>query len=433
MAILFYEGLPGSGKSYEAMATQIIPMLQKGREVVAYIEGLNHERIAEVAELPVERVHELLHVLTRDDMRPREAKKDGKTVPIDGTWLDKTRDNAFHVFDESQNWWPNRLRATEALTQFVTEHRHRGIDILLMGQSLKDVLALWRRRVDQKFTFLKLTALGSSKRYRITISKGQGDDQFVKVSDRISKYDSKYFGTYASHVSDSTNTDTYTDKRVNFMSSGFIKYAVPIAIFLAVWGGSKSWSFFHPAPPPPKKTAASPAPTLAKPASGPVAARTNPGQGDAKPDTRSPQERHLSDLSKSARIRLAGLMEAAGHLTGVVEWVEGDMRVVERVTLDQLRDWGVDVEHTRGSVRLKLGQWVELATMWPIGESESRVSEYRQSTIRPASDGGLPPSDAGRVVAAASLPGYGLTIIDSEREPSSPAQRTTSRIPGRDL
>jgi zona occludens toxin len=56
MAILFYEGLPGAGKSYEAMATQIIPFLQKGREVVAYIEGLDHERIAVAADMPVERV-----------------------------------------------------------------------------------------------------------------------------------------------------------------------------------------------------------------------------------------------------------------------------------------------------------------------------------------------------------------------------------------
>jgi zona occludens toxin len=39
----------------------------------------------------------------------------GKQVQIDGTWIEKTRDNALHVLDEAQNWWPNRLRATEAL------------------------------------------------------------------------------------------------------------------------------------------------------------------------------------------------------------------------------------------------------------------------------------------------------------------------------
>ncbi|MFM9928354.1 zonular occludens toxin domain-containing protein [Variovorax sp. H27-G14] len=181
MAILFYEGLPRAGKSYEAMATLIIPWLQKGREVVAYVEGLETEecqtRIAEVAGITLERVRELLFPLTREDMRPREEKKNGKVVQVDGAWIEKVRDNALHVFDETQTWWPNKLRATEALTQFVSEHGHRGMTVLLMGQSLLDLVALWRRRVDQKFTFLKLTALGSDKRYRVTVFKGQGNGE----------------------------------------------------------------------------------------------------------------------------------------------------------------------------------------------------------------------------------------------------------------
>lgn len=44
--LIFHEGLPRSGKSYEAMVRHIIPALQKGRHVWAYIEGLNHARIA---------------------------------------------------------------------------------------------------------------------------------------------------------------------------------------------------------------------------------------------------------------------------------------------------------------------------------------------------------------------------------------------------
>ena len=228
MAILFAEGLPRSGKSYETMAKQIIPWLKKGREVVAYIEGLEtlecQQKIADVAGMPLERVQQLLFPLTREDMRPREEKRGAKVVQVDGAWIEKTRDNALHVYDEAQNWWPNRLKPTEALTQFVTEHGHRGITIILMGQSLMDVLALWRRRVDQKFTYLKLTAIGQDNRYRVTIHKGQGNDEFVKVKDSVSKYDPKYFGTYKSHTSADVDTDTYTDNRVNVLKSGAFKY-----------------------------------------------------------------------------------------------------------------------------------------------------------------------------------------------------------------
>jgi len=425
MAILFYEGLPGAGKSYEAMATQIIPALLKGREVVVYIEGLEtqecRQRIAEASGLPLEQVEQLLFPLVRDDMRPRTAKgANGKDVQIDGAWIEKTRDNALHVFDEAQNWWPNRLKATEALTQFVTEHRHRGIDVLLMGQSLLDILALWRRRVDQRFTFLKLTALGTDKRYRVTVAKGQGNDEFVKVGDKLGKYDPKYFGTYRSHVSDDTNTETFTDKRVNAFAGIGFRYGVPLVLVLATWGTWKAWGFFHPEPVAPK-VAAVPA-SGGKAGSEPVATQTQPAKGvEVKPDLRSPQERHFAALSERARVRLSGLIEHKGRVGGIVEWLDGNTRVTERLSLDQLRELGVAVLVTGDVVRLTLGEWVVLATMWPV-EPEGRVSEYRNEAIRPAGDAGLPASQAGPVARSGLLLGPGIAVIDDtpKREPAAP-------------
>lgn len=383
MAILFHEGLPRSGKSYEAMANVVIPWLKKGQEVVAYIEGLDslecQQRIAEAAELPLEQVQALLYPLTREDMKPRTVTQNGKEVQIDGTWIEKTRDNALHVFDEAQNWWGNRVKASPALTQFVTEHGHRGITVLLMGQSLKDVHALWRRRVDQKFMFLKLTALGSAKRYRVTVYKGQGNDEFVKVSDRISKYDPKYFGTYKSHVDDDIITDTYTDDRVNVLKTGAFKWGIPFALVLAIWGGKIAWDFFHP-----EYDQVQPAPAVKGPAPGhiqrgPVSPAQQQVSAPVKPKT--PQERHFLKLSETARPRLVGLISRSGRVDGVVEWVEPGARVVERMSLDQIRVLGVAVMQMGAAVRLSVGDWDVLVTMWPT-EAEGRVSEARQELVR---------------------------------------------------
>lgn len=381
------------------MATQIIPFLQKGREVVAYIEGLDVKRIAEVAGLPVEKVEAQLHVLTREDMRPGEIQKNGKAVATDGAWLAKVRDNALLVFDEAQTWWPNRMRATEALTQFVSEHRHRGIDILLLGQSLLDLSALWRRRVDQKFTFLKLTALGSTKRYRVTIWKGQGNDEFVKVGDKLGKYDPKYFGTYSSHVSQDTNTETYTDSRANFLKS-YARWAVPVVLVLVVGGGLKAWSFFHPAPVPPARTepAAPTSGSAPQVAAVPVAAKA-----------KSPQASYFEYLSAEGRVRLAGVMfdSKRERVTGVVEWLDGNTRVIERLSFDQLTSMGVAVRYlggvAGGAVELRRGDWGALATAWPV-EAQGAVSAYRQETIRPAANAGLPASQAAPVVVTADAP-----------------------------
>lgn len=44
--IIFHEGLPGSGKSYEALVKHIIPSLEKGRKVYARLNGFNYEKVS---------------------------------------------------------------------------------------------------------------------------------------------------------------------------------------------------------------------------------------------------------------------------------------------------------------------------------------------------------------------------------------------------
>jgi len=376
MAILFFEGLPGAGKSYEAMVTQIIPALQKGREVVAYIEGLNVERIAEASGLGVDDVRQLLHPLTRDQMRPGTSKVGRKDVPIDGDWLTHVRDNALHVFDEAQSWWGLRWRASESLTEFVSEHRHRGMDILLMGQSLKDVMPLWRRRVDQKFGFLKLTALGTSKRYRVTIFKGQGDDKFVKVTTKVGKYDPKFFGTYSSHTSTDINTETYTDSRVRLWGSWAFRFGVPVLLGLALWGAMSLRSYFHPAPLPKKAVFANASPMLPI---GSQSVQLAPASAPAPAVKKGFAQQYVADLNSKGRIRLAGVMSFRGHTGGVVEWIAGS-QVIERIGLDQLRAIGVDVKVIDDVVLLSAGDWEALATSWPT-DPPGMVSERDQRAI----------------------------------------------------
>lgn len=418
MAILFFEGLPRAGKSYEAMVTQIIPWLKKGKHVVAYIEGLDFERIAQAAELDVETVREYLHPLTRGDMQPREAKTaDGKTVKVDGAWIDKVRDNALHVYDEAQNWWGNKTRATDELTQFVSEHGHRGMTILLMGQSLKDVLALWRRRVDQKLEFLKLSALGSkgAKRYQVTVFKGMGDEKFAKVTAKINRYDEKYFGTYASHVSDETDTDTYTDARVNVWNSSLFRWVIPSALVIAIWGGWTAYKFFYPDKPKPGSSTAalaSPPPVApgAKTASAAVPAPVQPVP--APEVVRSAEERYMVELTEKGRARLGGFIQGKGRRFVVVEWLDSGTRVMERLNLEQLGALGVAVELRGSTVKLSLGGWSQIVTMWPV-EADGRVSEYENQRIKAlARDGGS--------VEARAVASPGLVFIDGGKAPLAP-------------
>ena len=42
--LVFNEGVPRAGKSYDAVKNHILPTLKKGRRVFARLNGLHHER-----------------------------------------------------------------------------------------------------------------------------------------------------------------------------------------------------------------------------------------------------------------------------------------------------------------------------------------------------------------------------------------------------
>lgn len=337
--IIFHEGLPGSGKSYEAMVRHIVPSLQQGREVFAYIEGIDFAKVAEVAELPEEKVRELLHQVERDQVKAIHQH---------------VRDNALVVLDEAQNFWPTQRRPLDDdLTQFVTEHRHRGLDLLLMGQDMRDVHPLWRRRVSQKVVFNKLDALGMEKRYSYVVWKATRPEHFEKVSNGIASYDPKYFGTYASHVSEDTNTANYKDSRASFANTFLVKWGLPLAIGGAVWGIWSVWGFFHPD----LAKASTVAPvTTAAAASAPAKAASAVTQAAAPLG-------FVEDLNKRFRPRLDRCYGSGGQFPQIciIEWYDGD-QLRERLTSRQLAVMGATVE-VRESVARVAGTWV---TRWPL-------------------------------------------------------------------
>jgi len=226
--LIFHEGLPGSGKSYECVLSHIVPSLSKGREVFAYIEGLNFEKLAELSGITLELCQKLLHQVTREQVY--ELYK--IATP-----------NSLVVIDELQNFFPQgRQKLDENIVRWVSEHRHDGQDIICMGQNFKDCHALFRRRTERKVLFVKLSALGMDKRYQWTayqaVPQASGDPVYEKINSSIVVYDSKYFGSYASHNSDDISTEHYKDARFNVFRTGLFRFAIP-AIFLgsivAVW------------------------------------------------------------------------------------------------------------------------------------------------------------------------------------------------------
>ena len=382
MAIWFQEGLPGSGKSYETVLRYILPAIKKGRLVQAHVDGLNHEKIAEYLKMDVFRVKALLVYLTKEDL---------KRLP------EVAQDNALIVIDEIQDYWGKSIHMSEAETSFVTQHRHRGLDIVAMGQSVKDVHVIWRRRIQKKDVFINLEGIGKPDAYSVTTYQHKGDDVYLKVNTEIHKYDKAVFGMYKSVNGDHVNAIRTTDGRGNVFNSQLFRYTIPLMLGFAIWGGYSIYGFFSgdtlgvsqemkPLPAAGQQQATAPAPALAPPPP-PPPAPPPPPQAMTQDGA---QRALLQDLSDKNRVRLAGLIAMRGKVDGVVEWVDGGEKIVHRMRFADLRELGVKVQPGQHSVTLTHGEWIAIATVWPLTDappgkmSQTTVDEVN-SAQRPAS------------------------------------------------
>lgn len=234
--IIFHEGLPGSGKSYEAIVKHIIPSLQKGRKVFARLNGFNHEKVSELTGKTVDELKQLYTEITEEQV---------------STVYDLVENDSLLVIDELQNFFPSgRQKLSDEMTRFIAEHRHRGMDILCMGQALADVHTTWKRRTERKISFLKLSMVGMDTKYKWEMYQGsisgtKGDVIFQKIKSGIEKYDTKYFGSYLSHQPTTDNVDVYSDDRVNVFKTKQFMFYLPIFIIAVAFALYYLVGFFN--------------------------------------------------------------------------------------------------------------------------------------------------------------------------------------------
>lgn len=328
--IIFHEGLPRSGKSYESTVEWILPALKKGRKVFARINGLNHEKFAELAELTLEECQHLLIHIPED-----------KVLTIH----DHVENDSLVIIDELQNFFPSgRTKLTDAMTKFVTEHGHRGLDIVCMGQSLADCHNIWRRRVQRKIQFLKLDALGSDNRYKWTAFQGmpdaKGEIQFSKINSGVKKYDPQYFGTYASHQPSTENKDNLKDDRLNVFNRPLFKLIIPAVLLLACFAVYYLFAFFK-SPPVSAESLAAAVPEQISTLPGKI---ESPGQTQQGPPPKPADWDFVMDLNEKYEPQLSYLHSQKGYVfDALVIWVDGSNRVMDQLYLQDLKDLGYRV------------------------------------------------------------------------------------------
>jgi zona occludens toxin len=379
--LIFHEGLPRSGKSYEAVVKHIIPAIASGRKVYARMDGFDKEsclqRIAEVIQIDIADVKSRLIHISADDVN---------NIPL------ICSNNSLVVIDEIARYFPakgKKASISELISNFVKEHGHLGIDILAMDQDLRDVNQLLRRRVDRRLVFMKLDVLGAKGNYKWKLYKAISGENFELVGKGTGKYDKKYFGTYDSHVNVDVNTENYNDERAVIWKRPIFKYGIPLVIIVFIAVPYYMFRLFDP-----NKSALvhkdqklenqqrpviNAVPAIYKPSSNvPV---VNSQSGEAK---KQPVDYIKSFLDSGNRVRLVAVMFSEGREPYVViELRDEALRVKERLDSFMLKNlgWYIKVVSLK-MVRLKKVGFDELiVTPWPI-DFDGRLSVAQNDDIR---------------------------------------------------
>lgn len=380
--IIFHEGLPGSGKSYEAAINQIIPALKKGRKVHAYIEGLNHEKFAEVTGLPLVTIQAQLVQIEKEQVTTIY-----KHVPND----------CLVVLDELQDFWPARKETLEpGITEFVTQHRHRGIDIVAMGQDHRDCHMLWKRRIDTLISFVKRDAIGQPKAYTWRTHKQQGG-KFTPIRSGKGDYDAKYFGLYKSHSDGVTDIDVHKDDRANVFKGAAFTLYIPAFLAIVIVSGYYLWGFFHDGGKMvngleakknvnPSIQVSQQAPPMSPPPAMPLQAKE---QGDTQQQPKQKAVEYGAFIEKyleQYRLRLSAYLVSSDkkRMYAQIDFYDGD-RIKDRFSHVQLAEFGYIVEPKAFGVLITKDGKSYPATSWPL-DIQRNVSDRKRPALR--DDGG---------------------------------------------
>lgn len=377
--LVFNEGVPGSGKSYDAMKNHILPAIKAGRKVYARLNGLEDpsrvEKIATYLKMPAEQVRELLHHMPSADVFSSfQAVQDEA-----GEWsLPERFHNALIVIDEVHDFYigGTREQLPKPVEQFFALHRHFGCDVLTMTQFYKRIHPAIRYRIERKAAFQKLSVLGKKGEdaYRVTRYTTVAPDRYEKIGGETHQYDAAIFPLYKGIAKDEVQTEVYSAGRLSLWKTMLPRAAiiVPLGLF-SVWflldfftGGGAALVKTEAVQKPAKIAPQSAGPTVTPAAPNVPRIEAAAEIRKAKLAQLTPEQRYVWELSDRARIRLSAVIGEGMDVRALVEWVDGSQVVIERLSLTQLRALGILCQVHPYGVRLQARDEALIATAWPL-------------------------------------------------------------------
>lgn len=251
MAINAYTGLMGSGKSFEVVASVILPAIKKGRRVVTNIVGISIEKIHAyfLQKNPQLDITILGQMVVCSDEQVQasgffpDEKKPGMVSLVNAGDL--------VVIDEAWRHWNRDKKLSDAHMQFFRMHRHythaeTGVccDLALIFQSICDVHRSVKAVIEMTVRTVKIKTLGLAKTYRVELYEGSKIVKGARFAREVKVYDKAIFPLYQSYAA-GDGKELAIDKRQNVLLNPFIWLVVAVLLlvcffsisFLRKWFG----------------------------------------------------------------------------------------------------------------------------------------------------------------------------------------------------
>jgi zona occludens toxin (predicted ATPase) len=182
--IELYEGVPGSGKSYNCVKDKFLPWLRHGRRLYVYIEGIYLDRLAAF-----------------------EGKEEAEFAKQITCWTQSAEvlsgllnlePGSAVIIDECQTLFRSQTRVDPEVLRLLEVHRHYGLDLVLMCQDYRQVTQTVTRLVEVTTKFRRLDRVGMSNRYQGFVRGNPEETEVIRKW--IGKYDPKVYAYYSSYA-----------------------------------------------------------------------------------------------------------------------------------------------------------------------------------------------------------------------------------------
>ncbi|TAJ27899.1 MAG: hypothetical protein EPO64_05080, partial [Nitrospirae bacterium] len=184
--IELFEGVPGSGKNYYAVADTFLPAVKKGHRIYIYVDGIYLDRLARFTGMAQTELESQITVW-----------KD----PLDVLTMHETVEpHALVMIDEAQTVFRAMERVDKKLLRWLETHRHYGVDVLLCCQDYKQMASGMTRLVESTIEFKRLAVFGLQRHAQARVRGNPDDDRLQLIRKFPVKYQPTLYAYYSSYA-----------------------------------------------------------------------------------------------------------------------------------------------------------------------------------------------------------------------------------------